>query len=79
MAGGFLFPHGAPGTRLPRQGPSSRPAVSPLDHRTLGGGGGAKLRLWGRQPRGGVGTPGQRQAGTAESPGCWGGAPAACD
>lgn len=29
------------------KGPSSQPAVRPLDHRALGRGGRAKLRLWG--------------------------------
>lgn len=63
---------------FPDKGPALGLRSAPLTTGHWVGVGGAKLRLWGWQPRGGVGTPGQRQAGTAD-PGGWGGAPAACD
>lgn len=49
-AGGFLFPRRVRlASAAPDKGASSRPAVSPPDHRVLGGAWGARLWLWSQQ------------------------------
>lgn len=79
-AGGFLFPRRVRlASASPDKGASSWPAVSPPDHRVLGGAWGARLWLWGQQTGGGVEIPRQRRAGTAECTGDPGGALAAGD
>lgn len=49
-AGGFLFPRRVRlASASPDKGASSWPAVSPPDHRVLGGAWGARLWLWGNR------------------------------
>lgn len=77
-AGGFLFPWRARlASASPDKGTSSWPAVSPRDHRVLGGAWGARLWLWGQQTGGRVEIPRHRRAGMAECTGDRGGAGAA--
>lgn len=73
-AGGFLFPWRARlASASPDKGASSWPAVSPPDHRVVGGARGARLWLRGnRLERGGDRQPGSAEhRGPGWGAGCW--------